>query len=221
MRVDAPVIGITCKKKSILPNKSQLYVEAIERAGGRAVFISPADAKELSASNDGFLIPGGKDLDPMLFNESVLFVIDPEDRGRTDFELSLLRETMIVDKPVLGICYGMQILNVFFRGTLYQDIFSQMPGTLKHSADRHIIDVSSNPFITEGKYEVNSCHHQAIKDIGIGLEPFAFSHDKIIEAVYRKNSRFVVGVQWHPERMDNEVSHRIFTLFIEACLAGK
>ncbi len=221
MRANAPVIGITGKREGSLPNRPALYNEAIERAGGKAVFISPTDIEEPSVAYDGFLIPGGKDLDPIFYHEEVLFAIDPEDRRRSDFEFSLLREIMKKGKPVLGICYGMQFINVSFGGTLYQDIFSQMPGSLKHREGGHTVEITANPYITEGVQEVDSSHHQAVKDIGLGLKPFARSSDGIVEAFYLEYYGFLMGVQWHPERTDGAVDRQIFISFVEACRAGK
>lgn len=214
----APLIAVTTGTKSNFPNRPELYIQAVQKAGGIAEFIYPGSGKSgLLDHYDGFLIPGGKDISPLRYNEKQLFDISPEEQKRTEFEISLLGEAMRGKKPVFGICYGMQLINVFLKGTLYQDIQAQKADAYDHRGGTHEIDVRPNPYLKAGKVEVNSSHHQAVKEPGRGCVPFAFSQDGIIEAIYLPDHPFWLGVQWHPERMTNEISDAVFRVFVEAC----
>ena len=133
------------------------------------------------------------------------------------FDLALFPSAIKQAKPVLGICYGMQLINVAMGGTLYQDIGAQKGESINHSEGGHQIRVDDNPYLAAGRYEVNSSHHQAVKNTGRGLESFAFAPDGVIEAFYSLQHPFLFGVQWHPERMSNEISENVFKSFIEAC----
>jgi putative glutamine amidotransferase len=166
------------------------------------------------------MIPGGKDIAPSFYGESLVHASDPEEAERIEFEFSLLHEIIRLDKPVLGICYGMQVLNVFLGGTLYQDISAQVPASFDHRTERHMIEIGENPFLERGVFQVNSSHHQAVKDLGKGLRPFAFAPDGIIEAVSLEDHIFFVGVQWHPERMSDIPSQQLFGRFVGACGAA-
>jgi putative glutamine amidotransferase len=166
---------------------------------------------------NGLLIPGGDDLDPFYYNEEMTPAVKPVPRERSDFEISLLKEVVSREKPVLGICYGMQLINVAFGGTLYQDIGSELSVEINHGKGYHNIVIAENRFLTKGKFSVNSTHHQAIKRLGNGLRDFVRSPDKIIEAFYRGDYPFLVGIQWHPERlMDDNLSLDLFYSFVKA-----
>jgi len=213
-----PLIAVTIGSRDNLPNEADLYIQAIRKAGGAAEFIYPGTGgKVLTDHFDGFLIPGGKDIDPLLYNEDQRHAINLEEQKRTDFELFLLKEATKRKKPVLGICYGMQVINLFFKGSLYQDIQSQKQGSLDHRKGKHALVVHENPFLENGDFEVNSSHHQAVKDIGRGLVPFAFSNDGIVEGLYLIDYDLLLGVQWHPERMDSKLSQAVFSSFVEGC----
>lgn len=165
----------------------------------------------------GLLIPGGRDIRPERYGEEATTTLQPEDDDRTAFELDLLETVLKYNKPVFGICYGMQLINIYLGGSLFQDIGAQLPEALDHSSGRHEISVSANPYISEGTWVVNSSHHQAVHNLGEGLVPAAFSPDGITEAFYSGMSGFLLGVQWHPERDSEQLSDLLFERFVSAC----
>ena len=195
---------------------------SIIRGGGEPSFLSPQSGiTDVVARHDGFIIPGGRDLEPALYGERLFCRVEPEEEERVDFEFSLLHEIIRLRKPVLGICYGMQLINVYFQGSLYQDIRTQVPESMDHSAGGHGITVEETSFTSAGTFHVNSTHHQAVKRMGKGLKPFAYADDGIVEAVHGEGYAFLVGVQWHPERMDTDLTYQLFSKFIEACRAER
>lgn len=218
---NVPRICITCAGTQSLPRSAEQYIKAIMRSGGSASFISPGEnAADCAARFDGLLIPGGRDLRPALYGEGETCRVDPEDADRTDFEFCLMREIMKRNKPVLGICYGMQLINVCSGGALYQDIEQQVTGSMNHRAGDHNIMFSPKNLICSGTYRVNSSHHQAVRVLGKGLSACAVAGDGIVEACCGDEYGFLVGVQWHPERDTSELSGRIFGSFIRACRVG-
>jgi putative glutamine amidotransferase len=213
-----PVIGITSDVDGQYLRLKQDYCQAIEDAGGIPLLLPPvADAKPFASMIHALLIPGGHDLAPAYYREDALEHVRAVSRVRSNFEMLLLTEILGMDKPVLGICYGMQLLNVYFGGLLYQDIGTQCPVAINHKNDYHKVVITENRFFSHGVFSVNSSHHQAIRTIGKGLSAIAYSEDQIIEAFCRKDHHFLVGVQWHPERiLKDSLSQEIFHSFIRA-----
>jgi putative glutamine amidotransferase len=205
------------------------YIEAIRRAGGEPKEIPLRLSKEklaaVARSLDAFVLPGSPaDVNPNLYHESPRPKCAPADAGRESTDLALLEHALDQHKPVLAICYGIQILNVFLGGSLIQDIASECRTTIIHSWDRkqgapepfHPIRIEPDSRIEQlsGSPEttVNSSHHQAILEPGRGLRVTARAPDGIIEAVeWTGWSDWVTGVQWHPERMTgHELSAALF-----------
>lgn len=164
-------------------------------------------AKEIVSSTDGFIISGGRDVQPHLYGEAPSALLGEVDPARDRFEIAIITETLAQGKKILAICRGMQLLNVTLGGTLYQDLESNgfdnhSDATLEYAIAHQVtIDESSVLGRRIGSsLGVNTLHHQAIKDLAPALKAVAFSDDGIIEAIEGENC---VGVQWHPERLFN------------------
>jgi putative glutamine amidotransferase len=213
-----PVIGITTDTEVEYFRIKHHYVDAILKSGGVPMLLPPAEDPHIYAEKvDGLLIPGGDDLDPSYYNEERLPEVKLVSKEKSDSEIALLKEMVKLRKPVLGICYGMQLINVAFGGTLYQDIESQLKVAINHKTDYHIIVITENRFLREGRFSVNSTHHQAVRMPGNGLSVIARSPDNLIEAFCREDYPFLMGIQWHPERqLEEELSVCIFNSFVKA-----
>lgn len=229
-----PLIGITCNLSErkvadintrIYQDLGKTYTDAISNAGGIPVIL-PNDLKEedipvIAQKMDGFLFSGGVDVDPKHYgkdNDGTVKYITPE---RDETELMLLDHLLKhSDKPILGICRGIQVINVALGGTLIMDLPSA--GKNVHSfierireSYTHEIDIVENTRLSQilqGENRVNSFHHQAVDKLGKGLIPSAFSvDDHVIEAFESDDDRWLLAVQWHPEELTfNEAHRRLF-----------
>lgn len=223
------------------------YVLAIRRSGGRAVAAAPfeldpedavppdvevatgLDPDDVSILEDahGLLLPGGGDIDPGIYGQT----LHPRTYNicalRDRFELNLLHEALGRDMPVLAICRGMQLLNVGLGGTLEQHL-SDVPGRLPHDRDRprpepaHELRLSDEAVLTDvlggPRSAVNSHHHQALDRVADPLEEIGWAEDGVLEAVASSDHSCVIGVQWHPEVMApiNDRQAALFGYFLEA-----
>ena len=228
-----PWIGIPTRyqEKSELVGQIRHYLDAVLWAGGLPLLIpSTGDRqviREYVERVQGILLPGSPtDIDPARYSatpHAKLGRLYPE-REATDFAILDIAEQ--TDQPVLGICFGVQSINVYRGGSLVQDIPSVIPDHQTHDEDdgkapaRHMIHIPEDSFIARlagrSEVEVNSYHHQSVQSPGRNLRPVAFAPDGVIEAVEDTTGRFVIGVQWHPERgwKDDPFSQALFTSFI-------
>lgn len=214
-----PIIGITgniaqlSSEQPFNVNYSPLgFSKAIEAAGGSPIILPIMDAdnaKELISIVDGLLLTGGEDVTPTFYNEEPRMVIGATSPERDRSEILLMNEAIRQNKPILGVCRGMQLINVVLGGSLYQDLSENENITLQHVQKTkphhptHSITVQENSHIAtifqSGDY-VNSFHHQVLKDIAPSLTVTAWSQDNVPEAVEMfENQQSILGVQWHPE----------------------
>lgn len=211
------IIGITCSidQKKIYLNRD--YLKSILRQGFTPFIISLDMILKKQAMDkildlvSGLIISGGADIPPEFYGERNISCKELVLEERVRAEIKLLEAFKKTTKPVLGICYGMQLMNVFLGGTLYQNLKTE----INHTEGFHEIDVFNDFPLQKGIYTVNSYHHQAVKTLGKGLEIFCKAKDGVIEGFYLKGHPFFVGVQWHPERDSTEASLMIWQSFIK------
>ena len=245
-----PLIGVTADMDDasrfskryagkIIVHLWDAYLQAVRDAGGVPVLLAPArDLREISLllkRLDGILISGGAfDIPPSFYGEKTIpgAKVKPKPE-RAKFEKQLVKDAAKAGKPVLGICGGLQIINVAFGGSLFQDIALQCRTKIAHNSSSgkpmamHEVDVEpdsilaqalfSKPAKNKERITVNSSHHQAIKKIGKGLRLTAAAPDGLIEAIEAKTG-FLIGVQWHPERLYREKrgQFRLLEQFVKA-----
>ena len=221
-----PLIGITCSKTA--EGKiamSQNYLNSIWEAGAVGVFLAytqdESKLAEYAQVFDAFVFGGGDDMDPARYGEVKMFDSVEIDADRDAFELALYEHIKASGKPILGICRGIQLLNVAEGGTLYQHIEGhrqEKPGTV--TEQKVLVKEGSmlHALIGEREIAVNSFHHQNIKDIAPSLEADAVSEDGYIEAAHMPGHKFYFAVQWHPEiyRQSSEGMQKVFSAFVEA-----
>ena len=205
------------------------YVHVIESLGGIPIVLPHAlgAVGDYADLLDGLIVTGGGfDIDPALYGESSVHstvTLKPE---RTTFEWALCDAMLRLDKAVLGICGGQQLLNVVLGGTLIQHIPDECPGSLPHKVDppydvpHHEIKILPNTRLASlsglTSAGVNSVHHQAVKKVGPNVVVNAIAPDGIIEGIESAQHNFALGVQWHPEYRVSALDDHIYEAFIEA-----
>ena len=209
--------GIESGARSPQRTASVLYHSALSQVGLTGVLYTGGEPAFLAQTFDGLLLSGGGDLSPALYGAPAIYRQTLSHTCRDMEELALIRAFCANQKPILGICRGIQVLNVFFGGTLFQDITG-------HSDCRHLVrtvPMTRTASLLGPFFHTNSYHHQAIDRLGEELYAAAYAKDGIIEAIEHR-SLPILGVQWHPERMiaglcaDTPANHTaLFTYFTQ------
>lgn len=223
-----PLIGIAPSHNGDCPTTTVRYMNAVWNSGGNPVILAyttdPKKLAEYAEVFDGFLFSGGVDVNPVLYGEEKQFDSVEIDDERDAFEKGLFDAVMPTGKPILGICRGIQSLNVFRGGTLHQHMEGhrqEAPGTTRTYA----VTVTEGSLLHRlcGKSEilVNTFHHQAVKDVAPGLVVDGISADGYVEALHDPQHPFFLAVQFHPEFYcgleDDDHSRPMFEAFIDAC----
>jgi putative glutamine amidotransferase len=230
-------IAISVSKQEKAKGEKSPYFQALRSvgvAGKEIVLLAPSDRSRVKAEDfDGVLFAGGEDVDPTFYDEPKRYSTVKTDHTRDEFELGLLDAAREGRIPVLGICRGMQMINIKFGGTLYQDLkrdnYSETGFQVEHKQGGGRGEATHTVTLTEpdsrlgaafqGSCRVNSLHHQAVRRVGRGLKVTAYSEDGLAEAVEDAGDYpFLMGVQWHPEEMaDRPEQRKIFEQFLAKC----
>ena len=240
VKLRKPIIGITSAyeyEEDCTRCKTTVsvdYSKAVVAGGGIPIVLPVVEEKELIKEQikllDGLVLGGGNDLNPLLYGEDFKQGIKEVSSKRDEWEIYLLEEFLKTKKPILGICRGHQLINIFFGGTLFQDLKYVGEKVLKHRQDFHpelvthrvkIIDEDNLIYKLFGKEIItNSFHHQVINKLGDKITPIAVTEDGVVEAIQIKDYPFLYGIQWHPEMMTargNSKMKKIFEAFVEKC----
>ncbi len=243
-----PLIGITCSRQiggawgaydtgHPMDYTFDDYSRAVLQSGGAPVLVpvaqNPESLKTILDHADGLLLTGGPDVHPRFYGEEPLPGLGDLDEELDRTELDLTRAALDRDLPLLAVCRGIQVLNVALGGTLVQDIATQVEGAINHvqlapkNVTTHTVRLEPGSMISSilkrRTLQVNGRHHQAVKQVAPGLGVSASAPDGVIEAVEMSESRFVLGVQWHPEgtwRTDAP-SKKLFQALVGAAAAPR
>jgi putative glutamine amidotransferase len=239
IRGGSPVIGVTADLEDSPEREPrcfllQRYLHPLTESGATALILPPmartAAVRRTLSLLDGLVITGGNfDIHPSYFGEKPIAELGVMKSRRTEFELEIAAAALRKDLPLLGLCGGEQALNVALGGSLYQDIAAQVPAALEHEQSEkksyggHYVEIVPHTrlsmILRRDRIEVNTSHHQAVKQLGKGLIIDAVADDGVIEGIESTRHRFVLGVQWHPEALapKRQAHRRIFSAFIAAC----
>lgn len=236
--MNAPLIGLTTfrqlnKSGNPLISVNEAYLRALSRSGAIPVPVPLGLSEDaltaLLDRLDGIVFTGGGDVHPERYGSQPHPLVDDVDADRDRVEIHLFQQTLRSGKPFLGICRGLQVINVAQGGTLYEDILDQRAGALKHQyggdqprdylAHEVRLDAGSRLAETVGLLglQVNSLHHQGIREVGTQLRPTAFAPDGLVEAIELADYPFGLAVQWHPEwLLEHAPMQAIFAAFVQA-----
>ena len=225
-----PLIGLVSSRDGGKMMMNLTYMNSVWYAGGLPVILAyttdPDKLAEYAETFDGFLFSGGVDVDPVKYGEEKMFDSVEIDSVRDEFEEALFKAVYPTGKPILGICRGIQSVNVWMGGSLYQHLDGHRQDVAPEVRTHPITVTEGSLFHTLcGKTEVmvNTFHHQAVKDVAPGLTVDAVSEDGFVEAVHMEDHPFLFAVQFHPECYnhveDDDHSREIFSAFVKACNA--
>lgn len=234
----APLIGITTDRMVrdsglLQQGITQAYIEAVYQAGGCPVLIPlggpEAMYAELAQRLDGLLFTGGGDVHPAAYASQPHPKVAYVDEDRDRVEIALLHLAIERRLPFLGICRGLQVINVALGGSLFEDIVAQRPDSLKHDYSpgyprnylAHSVDIQNGSRLEQvlalQQAQVNSLHHQAVRRLAKGLTATASAPDGVVEALELEDYPFGMAVQWHPEWLREHLCMRaLFRTFIQA-----
>ncbi|MDN7244462.1 gamma-glutamyl-gamma-aminobutyrate hydrolase family protein [Planococcus shenhongbingii] len=232
---DKPVIGITARvEKDQMYSLDPVYGQAILQSGGLPLIVPIVDQEDipvLCERLDGLIVTGGGDINPLLYGEEPHVRLGAVYPGSDEYEKELILNFLKLDKPFIGMCRGLQMLNISLGGTNYQDLEAQYEGDLnqhKQLAMRthrtHSVELEDDSkllgIMGEKKFNVNSFHHQGVKDVSSQLKVAARAADGLVEALESDSYQFVMGIQWHPEEFavqGDEASKKLFDRFVKEC----
>lgn len=206
------------------------YIDAVILAGGVPLILPIVDDPVLIAKQvrviDGLILSGGQDIMPFAYNQEPHPLLQDVLPRRDNFDFKLIEEALSQKRPILGICRGMQALNVVFGGDLYQDLSLAKEYTLKHvqvnslKDATHTIDIVGDTLLRRifetDSLRINTFHHQAVHRVAEGFNVSAWAKDGMVEAIEKEGDDFVLGVQWHPEMMiaEDPTMLKLFEYFV-------
>lgn len=232
-----PVIALTSQYEHLVGRKmikmNNTYVNAVVDSGGVPIVLpiikDLSDVERYLDLVDGLILTGGGDLSPIYFGEEPIKEVDSICLSRDNMEIELFKKAYERNIPILGICRGLQVMNVALGGTLYQDINVQVANAIGHMCSYNIHqgyhtisilkDSLFHSIFKTDKLIVNSQHHQSIKDLGQNLKVSSTTVDGVIESIESTNDKWLLGTQFHPEVMieSDDKFMGIFNLFMETC----
>lgn len=234
-----PVIGITARvEENQMYSLDPVYGRAILKSGGLPLIVPIVEKEDiplLCERLDGLIVTGGGDINPILYGEEPHPSLGAVYPGSDEYERELILNFLELDKPFIGMCRGLQMLNISLGGTNYQDLQAEFEGKLyqhvqlamrTHRTHSVALEEDSRLYKIMGEktFHVNSFHHQGVREVSDKLKVAARAADGLVEALESEHHQFVMGIQWHPEEFalqGDEASIKLFDRFVKECLKDK